>query len=505
MSTIYHAAVPVNLAAPSMQRIGTAQLFYGDNNSHVFTALVADTDEPEAGLRAGTVSGAALRADGVTVALEGTKGNSVQAVTFAGGVTAEATPCSVTLPQAALAVPGSLLISIKLTEGTTSTTVLAITGTVIRTETDAAVDPGEILPDLASLQAAAAEALDAAQDARDAGAAAVLAAGDVVLVQDEEPQEEITKIWIPETSATEVVVPTYSELQDMAQNVAVVQDEEPVSLNTKLWIPASSAQETQVPTYSEFQDLRDYMHHLEGKRCVCLGDSITYLGYTGAMETATGMTVTNCGFSSARMAKTSATSGFYSIVNYFAFFQLAASIASNDWTIPDQLNSESGFETQKIQLAALKQVDFSAVDYVTIAYGTNDFASAIPLDNPNDPEDYTTYKGAIRYGVKQLLTAYPHLKILGVTAPYQFWESGGVFVDDCTTHLVGGRLKSAYIQATMEGFADMFLPYVDNYYAGGINFPNHLSYFIATDGTHPDQRGRDHIGRRIASAILLNY
>ena len=81
MSTIYHAAIPVNLADPSRQRIGAAQFFLGDNNSHVFMALVADTDAPEAGLRAGTVSGTALRADGVTVALEGTKGADVQEVT----------------------------------------------------------------------------------------------------------------------------------------------------------------------------------------------------------------------------------------------------------------------------------------------------------------------------------------------------------------------------------------------------------------------------------------
>ena len=95
------------------------------------------------------------------MALGGTKGASVQEVTFPNGVTAQATPCSVTLPQAAFAVPGSLLISIKLTEGTTATTVLALTGTVIRTETDAAVDPGEIIPDLAELQAVAAEAIAA--------------------------------------------------------------------------------------------------------------------------------------------------------------------------------------------------------------------------------------------------------------------------------------------------------------------------------------------------------
>ena len=165
MSTIYHAAIPVDLAAPSRQRIGAAQFFLGDNNSHVFTALVADTDNPEAELREGTVAGTALRADGVTVALPGEKGAETVPVTFPNGVTAQATPCSVTLPQAAFAVPGSLLISIKLTDGTTATTVLAMTGTVIRTETDTAVDPGEVIPDLAALQAAAAQAMEAAEAA----------------------------------------------------------------------------------------------------------------------------------------------------------------------------------------------------------------------------------------------------------------------------------------------------------------------------------------------------
>lgn len=176
MSTVYHASIPVDLAAPSRQRLGAAQFWYGDNNSHVFTALVADTGDPEAGLRDGTVSGTALRADGVTVVLEGEKGAATETVTFPNGQQAQGTPCSVTLPQAAFAVPGSLQISIKITDGTTATTVLSITGTVIRTETDSAVDPGEILPDLAELQAAAQEALDAADDATDAAADARSAA-----------------------------------------------------------------------------------------------------------------------------------------------------------------------------------------------------------------------------------------------------------------------------------------------------------------------------------------
>ena len=169
-----------DLAKPPQLRTAAHQFAMGDNNAYTFTALVCNSADPEAGMLAGTVSGTLLRPDGATVALEGVKGAGVQEVNV-NGVTLNATPCSVTLPQACFAFPGRVLVSIKLTEGTTSTTVLAITGTVIRTETDAAVDPGEILPDLASLQAAAAEALDAAAEARSDGASVVAAVDGITI------------------------------------------------------------------------------------------------------------------------------------------------------------------------------------------------------------------------------------------------------------------------------------------------------------------------------------
>lgn len=139
-----------DLASPPQLRTAPHQFAMGDNNAYTFTALVANTAEPEAALLAGTVSGTALRPDGTTVALEGVKGADAREVNV-GGAILNATPCSVTLPQACFAYPGRVLVSIKLVTGTTATTVLAVTGTVVRTETDAAVDPGEIIPSVQEL------------------------------------------------------------------------------------------------------------------------------------------------------------------------------------------------------------------------------------------------------------------------------------------------------------------------------------------------------------------
>ena len=170
--TAYHSEFITDLALPPAARPVPHQFAMGDNNAYTFTALVCDSTDPTAELMEGTVSGCLLRPDGRTVALEGEKGAEVREVTI-NGQTCNATPCSVTLPQACFAYPGRVLLTIKLVNGTTATTALAVSGTVVRTETDSAVDPGEIVPDLAELQAAAAEALSAAADAEAAAQHAV--------------------------------------------------------------------------------------------------------------------------------------------------------------------------------------------------------------------------------------------------------------------------------------------------------------------------------------------
>lgn len=167
MAAIYHAEIPVDLAGASRERPLPVQFFRGDNDSHIFTAWVGDSANPEAGLLAGTVAGTALRGDGVTVTLSGEKGSATVPVTF-NGITVQATPCRVTLPQAAFRIPGMIKVSIVLTDGETTTTVLSLSGSVAQTNTDAVTDPEELIPNLSALQTAAAQAIAAAEDAETA-------------------------------------------------------------------------------------------------------------------------------------------------------------------------------------------------------------------------------------------------------------------------------------------------------------------------------------------------
>lgn len=119
---------------PVKVRYLDGNVFSMDNNGNLIGIEVLENGEPF-GL-SGSVSASVIRADGATVAVYGTlSGNK----------------CSVILPQACYAIPGVISIVIKLTSGSDITTVGAIVGNVYQSRTDAVVDPGEIIPDIAAL------------------------------------------------------------------------------------------------------------------------------------------------------------------------------------------------------------------------------------------------------------------------------------------------------------------------------------------------------------------
>lgn len=92
----------------------------------------------------GTVTANIIRADGATLSAAGTvSGNKA----------------SVALPSAAYAVPGPISIVIKLSENGSVTTLCAVVANVYQSSTDAAVDPGTIIPSIDALIEAINEAV----------------------------------------------------------------------------------------------------------------------------------------------------------------------------------------------------------------------------------------------------------------------------------------------------------------------------------------------------------
>ena len=160
----------------------------------------------------------------------------------------------------------------------------------------------------------------------------------------------------------------------------------------------------------------------------------------------------------------------------------------------------SGYAGQWSKIELLKTIDFNTIDFVSLAYGTNDYASATPLVNTGNLYDINTVTGALRYSVKTLLAKYPHLKIVVSLPIYRFFtDTSNNITSDGDTKDFGGGTLAQYCEAIAKTATSMHIPYVDCYNGGGINEFNRLYYFNITDGTHPKKAGQDVIGHCIAS------
>ena len=154
-------------------------------------------------------------------------------------------------------------------------------------------------------------------------------------------------------------------------------------------------------------------------------------------------------------------------------------------------------------LDLLESIDFSKVDIVTLAYGTNDYSGDAALEISNLYSS-GTYGGAIRYVLETLWTAYPNLEIVLCTPTYRFWmDSEHAFVDDSDTRRNGQNLLLTDYVAKMQTLAnDYHVTCIDNYYKLGINKFNRSNWFPENDGTHHNYAGACLIAEHIANELF---
>lgn len=237
---------------------------------------------------------------------------------------------------------------------------------------------------------------------------------------------------------------------------------------------------------------------LSGKTIVGFGDSI--FGYVrdttsvlSYVARETGATVHNVGFGGCRMS-VHPTNGYAA----FSMWALAKAIVENDWTTQDaQASSGSSYFPE--HLALLKSIDFNSVDMVVINYGLNDFTAGngVQIDNINDPDDYTTMCGALRYSIEKLLTAYPNLQIFIDLPTYRYWPDTGKYPDTYTNNL--GKYYHEYVDALRSVASEYNLPVIDCYYGLGVNKLNVAT--MTSDGTHHSAIGRQRLGEFIAGYL----
>ncbi len=245
---------------------------------------------------------------------------------------------------------------------------------------------------------------------------------------------------------------------------------------------------------------------LTGKIVVNFGDSIfgnarPPKDVSTFLAAATNATIHNAAFGGCRMGKHTGN------WNDFSMYRLADAIATGDWTLQDDaLNYSDRTSYAETPLALLKSLDFSKIDAITIAYGTNDFTGGNVIDDANNKYNTDTFAGALRYSIEKIKSAYPNIDIILCTPTYRFWmDSNGNFLYDSNEYEKNGYKLTDFVQKTKDVANEYGLTVIDNYYGCGIDKSNRNEYFPSNDGTHPNETGRQMIADYMGKELIKFY
>ncbi|MGL5328161.1 MAG: hypothetical protein ACRDD7_02755 [Peptostreptococcaceae bacterium] len=241
---------------------------------------------------------------------------------------------------------------------------------------------------------------------------------------------------------------------------------------------------------------------LSGKTIVNFGDSIfgnirDNTSITNYLSQLSGATCYNVAFGGCRMSWHENSSW-----DAFSMYNLAGAICDRNFTLQDRhINDNVEFPSYfRESLDLLKSIDFSKVDYITIAYGTNDYSAGVNINNLSNLIDCKTYEGALRYSLKKICETYPNIKILVLTPTYRF---DGVL--DSDSELINGKTLIDFVNSTILVSKELKIPCLDNYNELGINKYNRNSFFITNDKVHLNEKARYKIANRIKQICIKKY
>lgn len=218
---------------------------------------------------------------------------------------------------------------------------------------------------------------------------------------------------------------------------------------------------------------------------VNMGDSIwTFGASTGGIGTITDYMLALCGGTWHNIATGGTTmasrpgdyAGTYDALD---FWKLADAVVAGDYT-----DAKAAAAELTSNFANIDSIDWAAVNYITVAYGTNDIDFGAEIDNESNLFDTATICGALRYGIKAINSAYPNIrfKVLGLL--YRNADSVSMAkIVECNNAL---KDAAAYVGAE----------FIDGY---GVNEGNRSTYLY--DGTHPNGEGKQRIAETLARNI----
>lgn len=191
-----------------------------------------------------------------------------------------------------------------------------------------------------------------------------------------------------------------------------------------------------------------------------------------------------------------------------SFVEIVDSLISEDWTdfdtnLNELINNNANMTSARTQYSRIKSLDFSKVDFLAIAYGTNDWTAGRRLENIDNPMDKYTICGALRYCVSNLLTKYPQLKLYVFTPCYR--DHLGTNQDETSDTFINptSNLKLTDVcDAIANTCKELHIPCKNMYYDSNLNKYTRNEYL--SDYVHRNAKGYELMGKQYAKFVDSN-
>lgn len=272
---------------------------------------------------------------------------------------------------------------------------------------------------------------------------------------------------------------------------------------------------------SELSRWIDTANVLNGKKILCLGDSITELKgyydgglrYSDYIAKKTGAIVYNGGFGGAHMEqRTELTLNPTNEHNARAALDLpaiATALATNDWSYQDAAISylASVGDDNSAIIEELKSVNLQDIDVITIFIGTNDKDSTI--GEIGDKTAVANSLGGLYSAITKLFAANPNISIYYFSPIVRYFGKLNEAWNDalwCDNYIgANGIAFPDMVGKFIEGARYLKIPVCDMYNTMGVNEFNIKSIMDPAngDGTHPT-RGFKLIANKMISFIMAN-
>ena len=185
----------------------------------------------------------------------------------------------------------------------------------------------------------------------------------------------------------------------------------------------------------------------------------------------------------------------------FNLFYVSYAISIDDFSSLETVASVHEDSTFAESVEALQNTDFSAVDIIAIMYDGIDYIEGMSMQNPDVPEELTTYVGSLYNSFVLLREAYPHIRIVFLSPYYAEYDGASSRTTDLGNGTIVDYFQWAYDTCGSEGIS-----FLDNYY-GSINETNFEEYL--TDGTNLNSDGctkiADHFVYKVIEGNYAEY